>query len=59
MSCFRHAEGNSDSHIKACFFGASESVLVNKGQLVPDTWQRISFCEFDGPRFRCVYISVT
>ncbi len=49
---FRHAEGNSDSHIKASMMGSSVTVLVEDGQLVFGTWQGIYFCEFDGPRQR-------
>lgn len=56
---FEHTEGNSDSHIKACFFGASETVVVKNGQLVLGTWQGIFFCEFDGPRSRSVHVSVS
>lgn len=57
-SDYRHAEGNSDSHIKASFFGASELVLIEKGKLVLGTWQGIYFCEFDGPRDRKVHLSL-
>ncbi len=51
-SAFRHAEGNSDSHIKSSLMGSSVIVLVEEGQLVFGTWQGIYFCEFDGPRQR-------
>ena len=53
---YRHMEGNSDSHIKASFMGSSVVILVEKGRLVLGTWQKIYFCEFDGPRSRRVYI---
>ena len=53
---FRHAEGNSDSHIKASMMGSSVTVLVEDGQLVFGTWQGIYFCEFDGPRQRTMMI---
>ena len=53
---YRHAEGNSDSHIKASLTGSSVTVLVEKARLVLGTWQKIFFCEFDGPRSRKVYI---
>lgn len=49
---YRHAEGNSDSHLKASLFGPSLTVLVSEGQLVLGTWQGIYLCEFDGPRER-------
>ena len=53
---YRHMEGNADSHIKASLMGSSVSVLVEKGHLVLGTWQKIFFCEFDGPRSRKVYV---
>ena len=55
---YRHAEGNSDSHIKASMMGFSETVLVENGALVLGTWQCVYFCEFDGPRNRTVYVQV-
>lgn len=56
---YRHAEGNSDAHIKSSLVGASELVLVEGGRLVLGTWQGIYFCEFDGPRTRRLIVSVT
>jgi secondary thiamine-phosphate synthase enzyme len=53
---YRHAEGNSDSHVKASMMGASCHVLVEEGKLVLGTWQGIYLCEFDGPRTRRVLI---
>jgi secondary thiamine-phosphate synthase enzyme len=55
---YRHAEGNADSHIKASLMGSSVSVIVEKGRLVLGTWQKIFFCEFDGPRSRKVHLLV-
>jgi secondary thiamine-phosphate synthase enzyme len=49
-------EGNSDSHIKTSIIGSSVTVLVENGRLVLGTWQKIFFCEFDGPRTRKVYV---
>lgn len=56
-AAYRHMEGNSDSHIKASFMGSSVCIIVEKGRLVLGTWQKIYFCEFDGPRSRKVYIT--
>jgi secondary thiamine-phosphate synthase enzyme len=56
---YRHTEGNADSHIKASLTGSSVLVLVENGRLVLGTWQKIFFCEFDGPRTRKVYVKVT
>jgi secondary thiamine-phosphate synthase enzyme len=55
---YRHTEGNADSHIKASLMGNSLSVLIENGRLVLGTWQKIFFCEFDGPRSRKVYVKV-
>ena len=55
---YRHLEGNADSHIKGTIVGSSVSIIVDKGRLVLGTWQRIFFCEFDGPRTRKIFIKV-
>ncbi|MBV9773675.1 MAG: YjbQ family protein [Gemmatimonadetes bacterium] len=57
-SFYRHAEGNSDSHLKTSFFGPSLTVLVHEGRLVLGTWQGIFLCEFDGPRERRVAVQL-
>jgi secondary thiamine-phosphate synthase enzyme len=49
---YQHAEGNSDSHLKAAMLGHSAIVLVEAGKLVLGRWQGVYFCEFDGPRQR-------
>ncbi|MGA8556454.1 MAG: secondary thiamine-phosphate synthase enzyme YjbQ, partial [Candidatus Acidiferrales bacterium] len=49
---FRHAEGNSDSHIKTALVGSSETVWISEGRLALGRWQVIFFAEFDGPRSR-------
>lgn len=55
---YRHAEGNSDGHIKASLMGSSVTVPVENGRLALGTWQAIYFAEFDGPRTRRVHVSV-
>ncbi len=55
---YRHAEGNSDSHVKTSAFGPSLTVLIHEGDLVLGTWQGVFFCEFDGPRKRRVAVQV-
>ena len=52
LSRYRHAEGNSDAHVKASLIGSYVTVLVEAGKLCLGTWQGIYFCEFDGPRTR-------
>lgn len=55
---YRHAEGNSDAHIKSSLFGCSGTIPVEEGRLCLGTWQSIYFCEFDGPRTRRVWVQV-
>lgn len=55
---FTHMEGNSDAHLKASLIGPSETVIIDGGRLVLGTWQRIFFCEFDGPRKRVFYVKL-
>lgn len=55
---FRHAEGNSDAHLKASFYGSSVQVIVRGDRLWLGTWQGLYFCEFDGPRQRKIYLSI-
>ncbi len=55
---YLHSEGNSDSHIKASLVGSSVCVLVEGGRLVLGTWQKIFFCEFDGPRSRKIFVKL-
>ncbi|HEX9079873.1 MAG TPA: secondary thiamine-phosphate synthase enzyme YjbQ [Desulfuromonadaceae bacterium] len=54
---FRHAEGNSDAHIKASFYGSSVQVILRGGEMWLGTWQGIYLCEFDGPRERTVFLA--
>ncbi|HTY89655.1 MAG TPA: secondary thiamine-phosphate synthase enzyme YjbQ [Methanocella sp.] len=55
---YRHAEGNSDAHIKASLMGFTVTVPVIGGSLALGTWQGIYFCEFDGPRRRKMLIGI-
>ena len=55
---YRHAEGNSDAHIKASLVGSDKAVMVQNGGLSLGTWQAVYFCEFDGPRTRQVWVDV-
>jgi secondary thiamine-phosphate synthase enzyme len=53
---YRHAEGNSDAHIKTSLIGNQVTVPVERGRLRLGTWQSIYLAEFDGPRTRTVWI---
>ncbi|MGE5595590.1 MAG: secondary thiamine-phosphate synthase enzyme YjbQ [Hyphomicrobiales bacterium] len=55
---FRHAEGNSDGHIKSSLIGVTAQVPLVDGELLLGRWQGIYFCEFDGPRLRQLEIIV-
>lgn len=54
---FRHAEGNSDAHIKASLMGSSVQVILRSGSLWLGIWQGIYLAEFDGPRQREVRLA--
>ncbi|MFB5663813.1 secondary thiamine-phosphate synthase enzyme YjbQ [Alteribacillus sp. HJP-4] len=53
---YRHAEGNSASHLKASTVGTQQTLIVENNDLVLGTWQGVYFCEFDGPRTRTMYL---
>lgn len=55
---YRHAEGNSDSHIKTALVGSSESIWIEDGKLLLGRWQVIFFAEFDGPRRRELLVKI-
>jgi len=55
---YRHMEGNSPAHVKASLLGPAETLLVSGGRLVLGTWQKIFFCEFDGPRDRKLHLQL-
>lgn len=53
---YRHAEGNSDAHIKTTLHGSSLLLLVEEGELCLGTWQAVYLCEGDGPRRRNLWL---
>lgn len=55
---FKHMEGNSPAHIMASLTGSSLTVAIENGRFKLGTWQKIFFCEFDGPRTRKVHWQV-
>ncbi|HIJ79255.1 MAG: secondary thiamine-phosphate synthase enzyme YjbQ [Desulfobulbaceae bacterium] len=56
---YRHLEGNSPAHVMASLMGSSVTVFIENGNLCLGTWQKIFFCEFDGPRSRKVLWQIT
>jgi secondary thiamine-phosphate synthase enzyme len=55
---YKHAEGNSDSHIKLALVGTSQTVWIRNGRLLLGQWQQIFFAEFDGPRARELRVKI-
>ena len=55
---FRHAEENSDAHIKSSLVGSSVTVPFDDGRLSLGRWQGVYLCEFDGPRERKVVVQL-
>ncbi|MDO3408677.1 secondary thiamine-phosphate synthase enzyme YjbQ [Saccharibacillus sp. CPCC 101409] len=55
---YRHAEGNTASHLKAITCGSSQTVIIENGRLLLGRWQGIYFCEFDGPRSRTFQVKI-
>ena len=55
---YRHAEGNSHSHLRTSCVGPSQTLIVTEGDLLLGTWQGLFLCEFDGPRTRRVAVKV-
>lgn len=53
----RHAEGNSDAHLKTLLTGQSVLVPVIRSRLALGRWQRIFLVEFDGPRLRELWLT--
>lgn len=51
---YRHIEGNSPSHLMALLTGSSLTIHIENSNLQLGTWQKIFFCEYDGPRSRSV-----
>lgn len=54
----RHAEGNSDAHIKSILTGPSVTLLVENGRPLLGRWQGVYLCEWDGPRTRDVWVKM-
>jgi len=50
---YRHVEEeNADAHIKTSLLGPGLTLLVEEGELLLGTWQRVFLAEWDGPRER-------
>lgn len=49
---------NAAGHLGAITLGQTLQIPIEQGRLVLGTWQRILFCELDGPQTRRVYTQV-
>ncbi len=57
-AAYRHAEGNSDSHVQTTLVNPGATLLVSEGDIALGTWQAVFLAEFDGPRNRKVGLQV-
>ena len=55
---YQHSEGNAAAHIKAILAGGRTFLIIDEGRLVLGTWERVFFCEFDGPRTRKICMKI-
>jgi len=55
---YAHAEGNSPAHIKSTIVGTNTFLFVRDGKLNLGTWQGVFLAEFDGPRYRKVWVDI-
>ncbi|MDP2360063.1 MAG: secondary thiamine-phosphate synthase enzyme YjbQ [bacterium] len=55
---YRHAEGNSDAHLKSSLLGCQLHVPLVGGRLRLGQWQSVWFCEFDRPRRRRLWVDL-
>jgi len=55
---FKHAEDNSDAHLKSSLFGSSATIPFSGGELLLGRWQGIYLCEFDGARERKIVVTI-
>jgi secondary thiamine-phosphate synthase enzyme len=55
---FKHAEDNSDAHLKSSFFGSSVTIPFSDGELLLGRWQGVYLCELDGARERKIVLMI-
>ena len=56
---YRHPHNpvHTPSHILSSLIGTSLTLIVDKGELILGTWQRVVLVELDGPKERKIVIS--
>ena len=52
------SDNNSAAHIKSSLIGCSKIIPIKNKKLKLGTWQRVFFCEFDGPREREIILKI-
>jgi secondary thiamine-phosphate synthase enzyme len=55
----KRGDRNPWPHVRSALTGSSVTIPLDGGELALGDLQTILFCEFDGPRERKVYVSVT
>ena len=55
---WRHAESNSDAHLKTMLIGPGVTLPVSGGRVRLGRWQKVFLCEFDGPRRRELWLTL-
>lgn len=53
-----HDPSHVPSHILSSLIGTSLTLLIEKGELILGTWQRVILVELDGPKERKIIISL-
>ncbi len=54
-----HDPDHAPSHVLGTLIGPSLNLIIQNGQLVLGTWQRVVLMEFDGPKQRQIWLSTS
>lgn len=44
--------------MKTAVTGASQTLILNDGEILLGIWQDLYFCEYDGPRNRTFFVKI-
>ena len=58
LNNYKHAEGNSDAHIKSAIIGNQRFIIIENSKPIFGKWEGIFFLEFYGPRKRQVILQL-
>lgn len=53
-----HNSAHTPSHILSSIIGTSLTLLVENGELILGTWQRVVLVELDGPKERHIFMNI-